>query len=100
MGILVYEEDLLTGEVDEGEDKDVLVFEVIEPVLPRAMSAVCVVVRSDWTREQTESRNLMVEVSNAGGTCATIRTYFASFAQTGRFRQQALVSGKLSFLHT
>ena len=55
LGILLYEEDLLTGEVDEGEDRDFLVFDVIEPVLPRAMCAVRVVVRSDWTRESRQN---------------------------------------------
>ena len=39
-GTLLDEEDLLTGEVDEGEDRDALVFEVIQPVLPRAMCAM------------------------------------------------------------
>ena len=53
-GTLLVEEDLLTGELYEGEDRDVLVFEVIEPVLPHAMCAVRVVVCSDWTREQTD----------------------------------------------
>ena len=51
-GTLLDGEDLLTGEVDEGEDKDAIVFELIEPVLPRAID-----VRSDWKREQTKSLN-------------------------------------------